>query len=71
MITKKALDDTMGLFNKSISIGEDYNLFMHIVNKYHIVAIKEYLIKYRIHDNAITKSKKRVSDGYFKRVGSI
>ena len=63
MITTKALNDTIGLFNESITIGEDYNLFMHTVAKYEVVSIKKYLIKYRIHNNAITKSKKRVSDG--------
>ena len=31
LITKKALDDTLGLFNQNITIGEDYNLFMHII----------------------------------------
>lgn len=63
LITKKALDNTLKLFNEKITIGEDYNLFMHIVNKYYVVAINDYLIKYRIHSNAITKNKKRVSDG--------
>ncbi len=63
MITKQVLNDTLKLFNKNVIIGEDYNLFMHIVAKYEVVSIKEYLTKYRIHDKAITKRTKQVSDG--------
>lgn len=63
MITKQALNDTLKIFNENITIGEDFNLFMHIIYRYEIIAIKKYLIKYRIHSDAITKSKKRISDG--------
>ncbi|RXJ79202.1 glycosyltransferase [Arcobacter sp. F2176] len=63
LIRKEALDNTIKFFNSKIIIGEDYNLFMHILAKYKCSNLKRYLIKYRIHDNAITKSKKRVSDG--------
>jgi teichuronic acid biosynthesis glycosyltransferase TuaG len=63
MITKQALENTLTQFNEVITIGEDYNLFMHILSKYDAIVIKQYLIKYRIHEDAITKRKKRVSDG--------
>lgn len=63
MITKKALQNTLMQFNENILIGEDFNLFMHIVAKYKSSTIPQQLIKYRIHNNAITKSKKQVSDG--------
>jgi len=36
---------------------------MHIVAKYEVASIDEYLIKYRIREDAITKRHKRVSDG--------
>lgn len=63
IITKKALDKTLQKFSENITIGEDYNLFMHIIALYESCAIKEYLVKYRIHENAITKRKKQVTDG--------
>ena len=63
MLKKEVLNNTLVKFNEKITIGEDYNLFMHIVAKYEVASIGEYLIKYRIHNNAITKSSKRVSDG--------
>lgn len=63
MITKEALNNTLCLFNENILIGEDYNLFMHIIAKYDIASIKEYLIQYRIHEAALTKKKKQISDG--------
>jgi glycosyltransferase involved in cell wall biosynthesis len=63
LIRKEVLSNTIKEFNETITIGEDYNLYMHIISKYEIVAIKEHLIKYRIHKNAITKNKKRVTDG--------
>ena len=55
--------DVVNKFNETITIGEDYNAFMHILAKYKIASIKQYLIKYRIHNSGITKSSKRVSDG--------
>lgn len=55
--------DVVSKFNESITIGEDYNAFMHILAKYEIASVKQYLIKYRIHNSGITKSSKRVSDG--------
>ena len=63
LITKQALMSTLGGFNEAIIIGEDYNLFMHIMNTYKTCSIQEHLIKYRIHSNAITKKTRRVSDG--------
>ena len=63
VIKRDALFKTVGKFNENIIIGEDYNLFMHIVAKYEIGSIKEYLVKYRIHNKGITKVSKRVSDG--------
>ncbi len=63
MIRRESLEKTIIKFNEIITIGEDYNLYMNILNKYEAVNIKEYLIKYRIHNNAITKNKKRISDG--------
>lgn len=63
IVKKEVLDKTLTKFNEKITIGEDYNLFMHIVAKYEIASIGEYLIKYRIRSDAITKSSKRVSDG--------
>ncbi len=52
-----------GGFNPAIVIGEDYNLFMKILYHNNACSIKKPLIRYRIHENAITKAKKRVSDG--------
>lgn len=43
---------------KNITIGEDYNLFMQILNKVEAVSIKDHLIKYRVHKNSITKKAK-------------
>ena len=63
LITKQALLNTLGKFNETIIIGEDYNLFMHIMSTYKTCSIQEYLIEYRIHSNAITKKTRRVSDG--------
>ena len=63
MIQTAILDISSKIFNEAITIGEDYNLFMHIVAKYEVASIDEYLIKYRIRDDAITKRSKRVSDG--------
>jgi len=65
LITLDAFNSTLGKFNENITIGEDYNLFMHIAAKYEIGVIKDCLIKYRIHNNSITQSVKRVSDGVF------
>jgi len=62
-ITKEALLNTLGQFNETITIGEDYNLFMHIMKTYKTCSIQEHLIKYRIHGGAITKKTRRVSDG--------
>ncbi len=51
-------------FNEKITIGEDYNLFMHIVYNNQVCNIKEKLIKYRIHSSSITKNKtKDLSEG--------
>jgi teichuronic acid biosynthesis glycosyltransferase TuaG len=63
MITKEALNNTLQFFNEKILIGEDYNLFMHIIAAHKTASIKEYLIGYRIHEMALTKSKKQISDG--------
>lgn len=63
IITKNALNKTLQHFNESITIGEDYNICMNIVALYESCAIKEYLVQYRIHENAITKRKKQVTDG--------
>lgn len=63
MITEDSLQNSIQKFNESITIGEDYNLFMHILNKYDGVSIQKSLINYRIRSTAITKNKKRVSDG--------
>lgn len=63
IITKNALEKTLQNFNENITIGEDYNLFMNIIALYESCAIKEYLVKYRIHENAITKRKNQISDG--------
>ena len=63
MITKEALDNTRQEFNSTILIGEDYNLFMHIIANYKTASIADYLINYRIHNNALTKNKKQLSDG--------
>lgn len=63
IITKKSLDKTLQKFNENITIGEDYNLFMHIIALYESYGIKEYLVQYRIHENAITKRNKQITDG--------
>lgn len=63
MIRAWILDETFRKFNEQITIGEDYNLFMHIVAKYEVASIDEYLIKYRIREDAMTKRMKRVADG--------
>ncbi len=63
MLKKELLNHTLMKFNEKITIGEDYNLFMHIIAKYEIASISEYLIRYRIHNDAITKRHKRVTDG--------
>lgn len=63
VITKNALDKALKKFNENITIGEDYNLFMNISALYESCTIKEYLVKYRIHENAITKRKKQITDG--------
>ena len=44
-------------FNKDITIGEDYNLFMNIAVNDRACSIKKKLIKYRIHDKSITNKK--------------
>jgi len=63
VIKSDELFTTVENFNEEIIIGEDYNMFMHILAKYEIGSINQHLIKYRIHNKGITKSSKRVSDG--------
>lgn len=63
VISRNALENTLHAFNEDILIGEDYNLFMHIMAQYKALPIYEHLISYRIHNNALTKKQKRVSDG--------
>lgn len=63
MISKIALESTLQNFNESILIGEDYNLFMHIIAKYPTTSIKQHLVKYRIHQASITKNKRQITDG--------
>jgi teichuronic acid biosynthesis glycosyltransferase TuaG len=63
VIKKETLETAIRSFNEKITIGEDYNLFMHIIALYASGSIKERLIYYRIHGNAITKAKKQHSDG--------
>ena len=63
IIITKALADTLNKFNEAITIGEDYNLFMHISALYKTASLKEPLIYYRIHNNSITKRKRQYSDG--------
>ena len=51
-------------FNEDITIGEDYNLYMHIIYNNKVCSVKEKLIKYRVHSQSITKSKtKDLSEG--------
>lgn len=63
MMKIEALTNTIERFNENITIGEDYNLFMHVVAQYDVSSINEPLIKYRIHNEAITKKIKQISDG--------
>jgi len=72
VIRKEVLSDTIGLFNETIVIGEDYNLFMNIVAKYEVCNIKEHLVKYRVHEKSITKNgKSDLSDGTLKTLKEL
>ena len=57
VIRREALQVISGLFDESIVIGEDYNLFMNVLAEYEACHISEYLIKYRVHKNSITKDR--------------
>jgi len=60
------------LFDESITIGEDYNIFMNIARKFPICSIKQYLISYRVHNQSITKqSLKRLSEGTEKTIKTL
>ncbi len=72
IIREEALQAIGGLFNEDIVIGEDYNLFMNILAKYEVCNIKEYLIKYRIHSDSISKNKSvDLSDGTLKTLKEL
>ena len=56
--------DVFKKFNENITIGEDYNFFMHIIFHNKVCNIKEKLIKYRVHNNSITRARKKdLSEG--------
>jgi glycosyltransferase involved in cell wall biosynthesis len=58
--------DVLRPFDESITIGEDFDLFMEIAMRYQVCSVKDYLVKYRIHDKSITKSSKNLADGTLK-----
>jgi glycosyltransferase involved in cell wall biosynthesis len=54
---KKALIDAAGDYNKKFKHIEDYELWTRIIYKYPCANISLPLIKYRVHNNQITKKK--------------
>lgn len=50
---KKDIAINLGTYDENLKIGEDYDLFLHIGKKYKFANLKDYCIKYRVHDNSI------------------
>ncbi len=55
MVRRKVLDK-VGLFDKSLPLGEDYDLWLSISTKYKIGYIPDDLVKYRRHPKSLTAS---------------
>lgn len=69
MVRRSALD-RVGVFNESLTVGEDYELWLRIINKYPkgVRATNDTLAYYRIHNNNISRGSSQVGIDSILRV---
>lgn len=54
VLIKKECFEKVGLFDKNIISGPDYDMWIRISRKYHFEYIKEPLVKYYLHENRLS-----------------
>ncbi len=57
VLMKRKVFDEVGDFNKDFKIGEEYELFLRVAEKYEFDYVDEPLAKYRIHNNSFSNKK--------------
>lgn len=57
LFSRKAIE-SLGFYDEALKIGEDYDLFLRFGQKYKFANIRDYCIKYRVHNNSICVSDK-------------
>ena len=63
VLAKKQALEEFGLFDESIKIGEDYNLYMKILHKYKVGVISDSLFSYRKYSDSISGKNKYDTKG--------
>jgi len=60
VVVRKDIFNNMGYFCEDVSLFsvEDYDMWLRIIKKYNVDFIDEPLVKYRIHNNQISRSRK-------------
>jgi len=66
VMVRKHVFDNSGLFNESMRVSEDWELWLRIAEKYKIDCIKEPLVDYYFHQNNLHKNIKLLEEGYQK-----
>ena len=70
MVDRKILD-TVGLFDESIRGCEDYELWLRISTRYPLYSLNEYLAKYRLRKNTLSKDPEIVLEGLRKSFSKV
>jgi len=60
VMIKKEVFSKVGLFREEMKYVEDYELWLRIAKNFNIYSLNEFLVKYRIHSNQMTRNNKKM-----------
>lgn len=66
VMTKKSVIEDVGMFDESLFGTEDWDLWIRIAKRYEIACIDEELAYYRVHEQGISKNRRRTIEEVYK-----